>query len=999
MKTKKIITIISITLIVLFAAPLFSQQFYMPYYGKNKVMRQKFKWRTVETPNFKIHYYVNNPRLVKKIAAQAEKAYDKVSKLLNYRVERKTPLIFYKSHIDFEQTNIIPSFIPPGAIGFSDRLARRVVIQGDMPSGEMSRLIAHEMAHVFENTILGRASLFRPPPLWVTEGLAEYVAGHWRSIDLLVERDNVLNDWIPTITKGGQLRSQYMHGRSAYNWGHFIYDFLESKFGPRGVRQLLYSYRTGMFGAGKRNFFKTFNYTPKMFNHEFRKFMRDKFKRFRSKENPEDYSYNIGPDFPYVYSFSHQLSPSGEVLAVLTGNRKSGKVEIILISMKTGKTIINITPGYTRKYDGIQFQFNPENGISISWDKNAEKIAFFARKSLDNYLVMVDVLSGKILKRIKLKNIEAPTSPDFHPNGKELYFIGIDNSRSFIFTMDLKSEKVRKVTTGALYIKAFNISPDGKKIAFSAKGDKYQKLYLGPIEKPELAKKLTDGNYSDIAPTFSPDGKKVYYSSDEMESYNLNAIELDTQTMYRYTDVRTGNFFPIEIPGEKKADQKKELVFSTYYKGMFHLFKKDISEYIEKRRLEFVLVANNEADLKKRAASFEEDFEIGTGKKETTLLAQGKMDMAAAAQLEQKSLPDPTFKVQDKGRYKPLKSLFLRGYTPVAGAIGTDGSIMGYTAMNFSDIMGDHNFQFMASSYFGYRSYHLTYVNQASRLQYFGALYYYTDSFYISYNAYIKIRQKLGGTLGFYYPFSRSLRAEASASFYVQEENIDEIFYGDELPYAQFFDGPVTRLNISLAGDTILFSRFGPLMGHTFRFSFDKYVKLGDSFMDGYSVETDFRKYFKLGRSTLLALRTVGYFSKGAHPQLYWLGGDNTLRASEFRRLVGSNVAFFNAEFRFPIVYQANTFIGVLGPIRGVFFFDIGGVWMNGQDFQVFDEGRGLNRLFKEGGIKLRDPIASYGFGLAFYMFGYPLHIDWVHKTDLHARKYYGVNFWIGFDF
>lgn len=1002
MKIKKriIILILGVTFLILTTGQVFSQYYLYPYYGKNKIMEKKFKWQVAETKNFKIHYYVENPKLIRKIANTAEDAYERVSKLLNIKFEKKVPILFYRSHIEFEQTNVFPTFLPPGAVAFAEPLVKRVVIQGDLPGGDLQRTLTHELGHIFEYTILGRSALFRQPPLWVMEGFSEYITGHWDSFDLLLERDAVLYDLIPEITRSGQLRYRYQHGRSDYNWGHFLYEFIEHKFGPRGVRQLLYSYRGSAVGGGSRkSFLRAYNYSPKLFNYEFRKYMRKKFEKFITRENPEDYSFAIGPDFPYAYSFSHQLSPSGELLAVLTRSMKLGTYDIILISMKDGKIIKKITPGITNKYDTIAIQFYPNEGSSISWDNQGGNIAFFAKRNFTNYFFMIDALSGKFVKKIKLKDIEAPSSPVFHPDNKTLYFTGIDNSRSFIYTLDLKTDDIKKITSGLFFIQALNISPDGKKIVFTVQDDKYHKLYLAPIDHPELAIKITDGEYNDITPTFSKDGKFIYYSSDELESFNLYSIDLDNKIRYRYTNVRTGNFFPMEIPGK----EKKELVFSSFYKVRYQLFKKDISDYLEKKQIDFGGIAMaKEEPAEEEKIVLDEEGKIAPAKEETAgALQEGKMDLARAAGIKEKSSQEPAAAFRTTSKYKPFKNLVLSSYTPVTGAIGTDGSLMGYTMLTFSDIMNDHRLNFFAQSYFGYRSYQLSYVNQASRLQYYSILYYYTDALWLNYNAYLKIRQRIGGSAGFYYPFSRSYRAEFGVSFFHQEESYDEVLYGTDLPYAQFFDGPAARLTLTLAGDTIWFARYGPMMGHTFRFSFDKYLKLSDKFLDAYNITADFKKYFRIDNNTLLAFRLSGIFSKGKNPQLYWFGGDNTIRATEFRRLVGNNAFFFNAEFRFPLIFSSNTVLGVLGPIRGVLFFDVGGVWddQNPNKFRFFDEGRGLDNLFKKGGVRLRDAISSYGIGITIYMFGYPMHFDWVYQTDFYARKYYGFHFWIGYDF
>jgi len=72
-----------------------------------------------------------------------------------------------------------------------------------------------------------------------------------------------------------------------------------------------------------------------------------------------------------------------------------------------------------------------------------------------------------------------------------------------------------------------------------------------------------------------------------------------------------------------------------------------------------------------------------------------------------------------------------------------------------------------------------------------------------------------------------------------------------------------------------------------------------------------------------------------------------------------------------------------------VFFFDLGGLWFHDQEFRVFERGS----------LRLQDALSSFGYGIEFFLFGYPLHVEWVWRTDLRDKEYSGVNFWIGFDF
>ena len=74
----------------------------------------------------------------------------------------------------------------------------------------------------------------------------------------------------------------------------------------------------------------------------------------------------------------------------------------------------------------------------------------------------------------------------------------------------------------------------------------------------------------------------MYYSSDELGAYNICSLDLENKIFYRHSDVRSGNFFPVEIPNEKG-----QLVISSYHKGSFLLFKKDAGSFLEKRPVQF----------------------------------------------------------------------------------------------------------------------------------------------------------------------------------------------------------------------------------------------------------------------------------------------------------------------------------------------------------------------------------------------------------------------------
>ena len=938
--------------LLLCAAALSAQ--YSFYYGKNKIVRHAFPWKYVETKNFRIYHYIDDQELIKRVAVEAEKAYEKLSALLNMTIEEKTPLIFYNKQTDLEQTNLYPGLIAPGSFeGFTEPVGHRVVIYGNRTGEDLGRLIIHELSHSFEHAILYKnrpSGMFaiQRPPLWVMEGFAEFMTGYWDSFNLMTVIDSVLSDRMPEIQEDGDVRTNFGTNRTPYDFGHLMYEFFFEKFGKKGIRDLLLSQRRPALIGKRRSFLEGFNFTPKTFNYEFKKYARARFKAFIGRENPEDYSFTIGPDFPFAYSFSHQVSPGGELLAVLTVNYRTYKIDIILVSLKDGKVIKNVTPGFKSTYDGIEFKFVPADGRSFSWDRKGENIAFFVRKELDSYLIILNALDNRVLKEFHIGAIQKPSSPVFHPRKNILFFTGIEGIRSFLYALDLGSGQVRKLSDGRTYVKSVDISADGEKVVYSAGAGDFDKLYLAPSENPDQAMQLTAGAYNDIAPSFSLDDKIVYYSSDELGAYNICSLDLEKKISQRHSDVRTGNFFPVEIPGEKGR-----LVISAYHKGSFLLFMKDTAAAQASQPLEFSLA--RPAPAREPVVAAAADFTLSAKK------------------------------------YKPFEKLIISSLPPVTVGIDTGGGFYGSSYLSVTDMLGDHNFIFYLASFYGYRSYHLAYMNQRRRLQYYAHLFSESDAYYIPYlsNLYISLRSRIGADFSLIYPLSRSTRAELTVSAFNQEENSDLFYYGYELPFGQFFNGFALPVKAAIVSETTRFAQYGPNSGRTFRFAASKYLKLFSKSMDAFTLEGEYRQYMRIDNNTLLAFRLGGFYSGGENSLLYWTGGNNTLRAVDFRSLVGNKGFFVNAEFRFPLVHAALTPIGVIGPLRGVFFFDVGGMWFNDQKFRVFEPGS----------LRLRDAISSYGYGIEFFLFGYPFHVEWVTRTDFKQKRYNGVNFWIGYDF
>lgn len=983
--------------------PGFGQQLYFPYYGKNKINYEDFRWKTYSTDHFTIYFYIDELDLVSTLATAAERAYFRVSETLKHHLSRPTPLIYYRTYTDFEQTNLFQ--VSEGVLGVTEPVLHRIALHGDMPVDELLDLVVHELTHVFQFDILwGRqlAPIYSvvQPPLWVFEGLSEYLTGRWSPWSSLIVRDAVLNDRIPELTEDGELFSRYPLPRDpAYDFGHALYEFIEQRFGRSGIREFWSSLRNlPSITLSRPDLIKrTFNLKTKEFNQAFKRYLREKERPFLLRENPEDYSITLGPEFPmnpYYFAFSHALSPSGDIAATITYNAKDEDIDIVLISTKDGQVIKNITKGHTSRYEYIRFEVDPSAGPGLAWSPDGDRIAFFARDGRRYSLFIIDAFKGRTLKKIVIP-FDQPTAPCFEPSGDNLLFTAFERGRRDIFQIDLKSGKITKLTQDTNFEKAPSFSPDGQWLAFTVREDGYDHIFIAPRNDLNQRRRLTSGEWNAITPVFSPDGKKIYFSGDQRGAYNLYAYDLSSSIINRLTDVRTGNFFPYPM----RSDPKK-IVFVSFNKGSFQLFKSEfdspVAEPITERE-----------NLK-------------------TLDSADNLMLASSAEIEDlfkneaaiKVTIDPT-KIQT---YEGLDKLFLTERPPIDAAVSTDGSVYGGSVITLSDMLADHTFLLMATQVRSFRSYFIGYLNQKRRLQFLAMAYDYTEYYYtpydyldptlyyydyLTYKDAMATRQITAAELAGYYPLNRYHRLEFSLGAYHFEENYLDPFtlrFFSPGVYGLFWNGNLLQASVSLIGETTFFKYFGPASGYTYRFTINQAMPVSSAFFSNTTLQADLRKYFYVGEDIVLAFRWEGFASRGRDPWIFYYGGNNQVRSANFYNLIATEGWYLNAELRFPLINAALTILGQIGPIRGVFFFDVTRSKVKGYPAKFYRfEGDYFSPIIHE-----FEAIGSYGYGLQFFLLGLPIHLEFVKRLEFPSLRRpldfssYGrfeTKLWIGFDF
>jgi WD40 repeat protein len=1008
----------------LIPAEVTAQTPYVPYFGKNRVRYNKFGWMIYKTDHFEIFYYPETEKHLERVAAYAESAYQHISAELKHDLADRVPIILFKTQSEFQQQNISGGELPEGVLAFSDPERNRMVLPIDEPPDRLYQLITHELTHVFEFDIIPRGLVTGGIPLWMDEGLSDYMAGAWTALDLMQVRDAAITDSVPRMS---ELESQPLAGRIPYSMGHACWEFIVSKWGKEGMRQFLFSLRKSAIGSGESAFEEAFKLKAEDFDDQFERYLKDRFKAFRDKERPTDYGRNLAPRpdrTPYVSLLSIDPSPSGDMIAAVVGNAHDQELDIIVLSARDGQFIRNLTKGFA-KDSGFEY-IATAGGLRgnlvpwIAWGPVGDRVAYFARTEKDKTLVIQNVATGKIEKRVDLKSVDAPESPAFSPDGKKVIFAALQGAVSDLFTVDIDTQEIVNVTKDAFADYSPTFSPDNKSVVYTARvsgNDKLFRLDLATGEK----KQVTFGTHDDMAAKFYDDHTVVFTStatdpnvplSPEVarngEIPNVWSLDLKTGELRQWTDTATGNVSPVLL----HEGTALRVAFVSYYKG-------------------------------------ENGIHVISGTKPIATVASS--DFGAPGPIIDFQPPLSHTLIRDNIHKKgTFERMSLAGRPPVNLGVTSGGNFYGNTELSFTDVLGDKQINFFAQSLSQYRTTAFTYSNIENRFQY--ALQAFSqETFYYGQNAGVlynpayadvidrnlaqAVQSQRGGTVFGIYPFNRYSRVEVFGGYiHLAESYADTTLQQVAQEYqTQQFGTPVFRngnmvpLGVAFVQETTVFRNFGPVAGSTMRLAYDTAPPIGQ-FLSKQTLDGDVRHYTRLGANGLLALRLRGQRGYGRNPDFLYFGGNSEMRGYDYLSFIGHKAFFGDAELRFPLIEAMLTPLGVLGGLRGVFFFNIGGAGFNGQPFTF---SKTNNEMFQPtsydangnavaagdptpiSGFRLVDTRASYGIGLESFLLGFPMHFDWSYRTMFNkayedallgsaggsAFRKVKFSFWIGYDF
>ena len=935
-------------------------------FGQNKVQYREFDWNFIQTPHFDIYYYGDQQDLAEFAAEVAEESYEQISIHLRWDLKRRVSIMVYNSHNEFQQTNVVGSYMREGIGGVTELFKNRVVFPFEGNYEQFRHVIHHELVHALindmvyggrmQNVVSSRTKI--RVPIWSNEGLAEYLSSNWDTKADMVIRDIAVHERMPSV--------QELNYFMAYKGGQSLWRFIAGKYGREKIGDVFRSMKR--MQNAEKGYESALGMNYKDLTKKWHKYLKKEYWADVKDRDPlEDMSEKLTDHKKQnnFYNVSPALSPDGSMVAVLSD--QNGYFDIHILDAMTGKRIKKLVKGNR----GVDFEELKWLQPGLSWSPDSKKIVLAAKAGKGDVLHVIDVESRKS-KKFEL-DIEGVFSASWSPNGHEIAYVGQSGSSSDIYIFDLASESSRKITDDIFSDAYPSWNSDGTTLAFvSDRGDRVSGEYDGSIYDHDYGQtdiytvsvennnieRITNTAHNESHPVWANTSEDLFYTSDFNGVWNLYIHPLDNLKgedllgqPYAVTNVLTG----LQQPTLSKDDRL--LIFAGYSGIGWDLYSMANPLKLKKQRVDptqFILNGETEkttlADLRKHKSNMKRDMD-GSSNYSNYIFARGYRHFNSP--IKESSASEELVSIDSAkvdGRYVPkaYKTRFtldlVSGNLQISNVFGTSG--MTYFA--FSDILGDHQIAFGTEMVLTLENsdYFFQYGYLKNKVDYYLIAFQNANFFQANYYSLARLRHYgLQGIIS--QPFSRYQRLDYGLSWHNINYSILEQAYNDfnQIQYYTTYESEYSTVlpRVSWIFDNTVFGFTGPVDGFRQNTTLTVNPGYGSNEIKFQTVKADVRKYWRFGRDYTIALRGFIGKSLGPNKQKFFLGGipyllsgggetngiqdDNIfrdvildtsnaslihdiyfteyawpLRGARFAERFGNTTSLFNIEVRFPFI-------------------------------------------------------------------------------------------------
>jgi Tol biopolymer transport system component len=964
-------------------------------FGQNKLQYRDFDWNFIQTPHFDIYYYGGEKDLADFTAEVAEESYEQISIHLRWDLKRRVSIMVYNSHNEFQQTNVVGTYMREGIGGVTELFKNRVVFPFEGNYEQFRHVIHHELVHAMindmvyggrmQNVVSSRTRI--RVPIWSNEGLAEYLSSNWDTKADMVMRDVSIHERMPSVKE--------LNFFMAYKGGQSLWRFIAGKYGREKVGDIFRSMKKTQNDEKGYEAALGMNYDD--LTKQWHKYLKKEYwPDVKNRDPIEDISERLTDHKKErnFYNVSPAISPDGSMVAVLSD--ENGYFDIQILDAITGKKIKKLVKGNR----SVNFEELKWLQPGLSWSPDNKKIVVAAKAGRSDVLHIIDVETTKS-EKFEL-DMDGVFSASWSPNGKVIAFVGQLGNSSDLYLFDLETKKEKKITDDIFTDSYPSWNSEGTKIVFvSDRGEHISGAYEGFMYDHDYKQtdiytvnisdgkiqRITETTYNESHPVWANQTDTLFYTSDFNGVWNLflHPINSSSDKAYPITNVLTG----IQQPTISKDNSM--IIFAGYANIGWDLYSISNPLNLKKKNVaptQFVLGLNSEeseiSDLRKHKSNLQPKNEIG--QYSNWIFAKGYDYQNSSLDSEkktEKSVSIDSIKVDGSYISKAYKTRFtldlVSGNLQISNVFGTSGM----TYFSFSDILGDHQISFGTEMVLTLENsdYFFQYGYLKNKTDFYFAAFQNANFFQIDYWTLGRLRH-YGVQAYASQPFSRFQRIDYGLSWHninysILEQRLNSFGQTEYITTSTNKYSTVLP-SMSWVYDNSVFGFTGPIDGLRQNTTLTVSPGYGSNKLKFQTLKSDIRKYWRLGRDYTFAIRGFFGSSIGDNKQKFFLGGvpyllsgggetngvedvsnfrevllDTTnetlihdlyfteyawpLRGARFAERFGNNTTLINLEIRFPFInYLALGFPlkMIFGNIRGHAFVDVGAAWDNVSEFQ-----------------------------------------------------------------
>lgn len=951
------------------------------YFGENKVLYEQHDFHTYKDGRFRIYHYLPEP-VVERVSDWAHDWHFRHSSVLGEELGTGAPMVIYRDHPDFQQTTAINSLIGVGTGGVTEGARERVVLPLAASHSETYHVLGHELVHAFQYSMVKswdstNINSLQNLPLWMVEGLAEYLSiGGRDPLTSMWLRSDLKNGELPSIRDLSKDPSRYF----PYRYGHAFWALIGDEYGLRKIRPLLrksalYGHREGIrrsLGIGADSLSSLWK--ERILEHFQGRLDTGKM------DPPGARALKKTPKG--TNELTPSLSPKGELMAFLS-NRRGISMEYFVADLERGAITDRMERGMRSSHiDDLSFFSS-----APAWSPQGRQIALITHSKGDHQLLIYDVQRGESVQHFKLPDLPAFRDPSWSPDGDHIALSGLKDGNSDLYVLDLQQKELEQLTEDPYSDLQPDWSPDGQHLLFASDRGPENNIDKGDMEAYSICRyDLKEERIErfglfpgaeNLEPKYGPEGQRFFFRSDRSGKRDLYSYNPSTGNLLQRSDLYTG------ISGLKAssqaydiAEKTGELLIGHYRNGNYEIRHLEPEQLIEK-------------EVQKKA--------IDRSLASLTPIEE-KSEGSLEALMDRNASPEKG----ENGPYEAEFGLEYIGNASIGAGIGQMGTaMMGGISFLFSDMLKrdrlytnlriNGNVEDIGGM--------VTYLNRHQRIAWNAS---FSHIPYRSFRSWSELapfkgriveRQVVELTriyedqlgIAAHYPISRNLRWEVGATgtrYAFRRDSINRYYdggvllqedrYRDDAPDPFFtYEG-----RIAFVGDESKFGTTSPLEGYRFRY---RLGATGGRFRYN-SVLLDQRKYWFFG-DIGLAFRGIhqaryGSGADGLYP--LYIGYDQFLRgyagagyrpgpfSEQVRlgreRLIGSRTAITNMEVRVPLLGPQQLSLISSGSFYGdlVGFVDAGMAWNSGSDLALnWEPVKGI-----------RSPLVSTGISFRINLYG-----------------------------